>query len=256
MRGNPMKEKLLAGGTVRGLFAFEFFTPGLTSALAAAGAEFVILDMEHSGASIETMKAQCAFARGAGIVPMVRVPGLAYHLVAPMLDAGALGIMVPMMETPEQAQALAEHCRYRPEGKRGLAFRISHDDHATTDIVATMRAANRRTLVVPLIETALGIRNAHAMLAVPGIDMGWLGHYDLTSSLEIPGQFDNPIFEAAVDTFVDACKATGKPAGIVDGNPAFMRRMRDKGFRALGVGNDISVLQAGLKAGLDALGAA
>ncbi len=74
MRANPVRERLRAGGNAFGVMAFEFFTPGLSPVLAAAGAEFVLLDMEHSGISIETIKAQIAYAHGAGIVPMVRVP--------------------------------------------------------------------------------------------------------------------------------------------------------------------------------------
>ena len=105
MRPNSVRAKLLAGGTVYGPMAFEFFTPGLMPVLAAAGADFVILDMEHSGAGIETMKLQIAAARGLSIVPIVRVPGCHYHLIAPVLDAGAMGIMVPMVETGEQADS-------------------------------------------------------------------------------------------------------------------------------------------------------
>ncbi|MFI4988859.1 MAG: aldolase/citrate lyase family protein, partial [Alphaproteobacteria bacterium] len=111
MRPNPVREKLLAGGSAFGTMAFEFFTPGLPAVLARAGAEFVVLDMEHSGVGIETIKMQIAASRGTGIVPLVRVPGCHYHLVAPVLDAGAMGIMVPMVETVSQAESLAKWCR-------------------------------------------------------------------------------------------------------------------------------------------------
>ena len=84
MRANPVREKLRAGGNAFGVMAFEFFTPGLAPVLAAAGAEFVLLDMEHSGIAIDTVKAQIAYAHGAGIVPMVRVTACAYHLIAPV----------------------------------------------------------------------------------------------------------------------------------------------------------------------------
>src|SRR5207248_5288731 len=127
MRTNPVRERLRAGGNAFGIMAFEFFTPGLAPVLAASGAEFVLLDMEHSGISIYTVKAQIAHAQGAGIVPMVRVTACAYHLIAPVLDAGALGIMAPMIETREQAETLVAACRYRPEGRRGLGFGVSHD---------------------------------------------------------------------------------------------------------------------------------
>ena len=88
MRGNPVRAKLRKGGTVFGHMAFEFFTPGLCQIMANAGAEFCIFDTEHSGGGIETLKQQAAFARGTGLVPMARVPGSHYHLIAPVLDAG------------------------------------------------------------------------------------------------------------------------------------------------------------------------
>jgi hypothetical protein len=89
----------------------------------------VLLDSEHSGVGIETIKMQIAASRGLGIVPMVRVPGCHYHLIAPVLDAGAMGIMVPMVETAAQAGHIASWCRYRPEGVRGVAFGMPHDDY-------------------------------------------------------------------------------------------------------------------------------
>src|SRR4029078_183798 len=179
-------------------FAAEFFSPGLCGIAANAGADFVLFDMEHGGVGIDTLQAQFAFARGTGIAPLVRVPGLAYHLVAPVLDAGAMGIMVPMLETREQAEKLVSWCRYRPTGGRGLGFGFGHDDYSGGDVVPKAAAENERTLVIALIETATGLPNPDEILTVKGIDVGWLGHYDLTDSMGITGQFDNPAFEAAV----------------------------------------------------------
>ena len=88
MRSNPVREQLRKGSNALGVMAFEFFTSGLVPVLAASGAEFVLLHMEHSGVGIDTVKAQIAYANGAGIVPMVRVPGCAYHLIAPALAPG------------------------------------------------------------------------------------------------------------------------------------------------------------------------
>ncbi|MEQ8968637.1 MAG: aldolase/citrate lyase family protein [Azospirillaceae bacterium] len=253
---NTVRRTVEAGDTVHGVMAFEFFTPGLPASLAAAGAEYVILDMEHSGAGIETIKAQCALARGVGIVPLVRVPGIAYHLIAPVLDAGAMGIMAPMVETAAQAAELADACRYRPEGRRGLAFRVAHDSYATTDIAETMRAANDAVLVIALIESAAGIDNAFDILATPGIDVGWLGHYDLTDSLGIPGRFDHADFLAAADRLAAACGAAGKTAGIMDGDATLVAAMHARGYRMLGLGSDVGLLQAGYRSGLERVRAA
>ena len=157
MRGNPVRAKLRKGGTAFGHMAFEFFTPGLCQIMANAGAEFCIFDTEHSGAGIETLKAQAAFARGTGLVPMARVPGSHYHLIAPVLDAGMMGIMVPMVETAEQAAVIARWCRYRPQGTRGLAFAMPHDDYAGGDHIKAMKQANERTLVMALILSLIHI---------------------------------------------------------------------------------------------------
>lgn len=98
--------------------------------------------------------------------PFVRVPGLAYHLIAPVLDARAFGIMVPMIETAERAANLAKWCRYRPEGVRGLGFGVGHDDYDRGDVIPKMRNANERTLVMALIETATGIEKSGGFLSL------------------------------------------------------------------------------------------
>jgi 2-keto-3-deoxy-L-rhamnonate aldolase RhmA len=253
IRPNPVRAALADGGTAYGLMAFEFFTPGLMAVLTAAGADFVVLDMEHSGIGIDTIRAQIAASRGLGIVPIVRVPGCHYHLIAPVLDAGAMGIMVPMVETEAQARQIAAWCRYRPEGVRGLAFGMAHDDFTEGDVTRKMAEANARTLVIPLIETATGIANVEAIMAVDGIDVGWLGHYDLSNTMGITGQFDHPDFNAAVDALVAACRRNNKPPGILAGSVAMAEAFRARGFRCIGYGTDISLLRDALHDGLTRL---
>jgi 2-keto-3-deoxy-L-rhamnonate aldolase RhmA len=233
MRPNKLRARLDAGGTVYGTMAFEFFTPGLMAALEAAGADFALLDTEHSGVGIETIKMQVAAARGLDIVPMVRVPGCHYHLIAPVLDAGAMGIMVPMVETAEQARQIASWCRYPPQGVRGSAFGMAHDDYTGGDVVEKMRVANERTLVIALVETARGIADIDTIMGVEGIDIGWLGHFDLTASMGIPGQFEHPEFLRAVDSLVAACARNGKPAGFLAGSVEMAEAWRSRGFRAI-----------------------
>ena len=119
MRKNPVKSDLLAGKHVFGTMVFEFFTPGMPQIAKTAGAEFVLFDMEHSGVTIETLKGQIAACRGIGLVPMVRVPALQYHFIARCLDMGAMGIMVPMVESAAQAREIVSATRYPPSGRRG-----------------------------------------------------------------------------------------------------------------------------------------
>ncbi len=253
MLENPVRAKLKRGETAFGTMAFEFFTPGLPQILAAAGADFCLFDTEHSGAGIDTIKMQIAAARGVGLVPMVRVPGAHYHLIAPVLDAGAMGIMVPMVESAEQARNIAAWCRYRPDGVRGLAFNIAHDGYSGGDIVEKMRAANERTLVIALIETLAGIENVDAIMSVQGIDVGWLGHFDLSNAMGITAQFEHPELERAADRFLAACAKHGKAAGFLAGSLPQAEAWLKRGIRCLCYGTDVALLQTNLATALKIL---
>ncbi len=236
-----------------GVMAAEFFTPGFCQIAGNAGAEFVIFDMEHGGVGLDVLKAQMSFARGARVTPVVRVPGIAYHLIAPVLDAGAMGIMTPMVETREQAENLAKWCRYWPEGIRGLGFGVAHDDYRAGDIVEKMKQENERTLVIALVETAKGIMNAEEILSVEGIDVGWLGHYDLSNTIGITAQFDGPEFNAAVEKLFGACERHQKAAGFLATSVAQAREWRARGVRCLCYGTDIGVFQSALSEALQIL---
>lgn len=249
---NAVRARLLQGGAAFGTMAFEFFTPGLAPTLAAAGADFVLLDMEHSGLGIEGVKAQCAFARAAGIVPMVRIPAPQAALVPPVLDAGALGVMMPLVESAEQAQALVAACRYRPEGRRGLGFSVAHDAYTGGDALAKMRAANRAVLTIALVESAAGVADAEAIAAVPGLDLLWLGHFDLSDSLGEPGRFEAPAYRQAAARLRDAAAAAGKPIGWVAADAAQAADALAAGFRCICIGHEVMVLREALSAGFAA----
>ena len=253
MIANPVRAKLLAGGTAIGTMAFEFFTPGLAGVLASAGAEFIILDMEHSGAGIDTIKAQVGFCHAAGIVPMVRVPACERHLVSTVLDAGALGIMAPMLETRAQAEALVSWCRYRPEGVRGLAFGIAHDRYQTGAVAEAVRAANDAILTIALVETATGLANIEDILAVPGLDLGWYGHFDMSDSLGLTGQFEHPTVAAAEARLLAAAAAARKPFGWLARNGAQARDALARGYRCLCLSTDVGLMRSAFAADLQAL---
>ncbi|MCS6778826.1 MAG: aldolase/citrate lyase family protein [Geminicoccaceae bacterium] len=250
MDGRPcVRERLARGERVVGTMVFEVFTPGLPAILAAAGLDFVVLDTEHSGVGIDTLKTVLACARGLPLEVYVRVPEKSYAAVATVLDAGARGILVPMLETAEEARALVEWVRYRPEGKRGCAFGMAHDDYRAHDVVAYMAEANRRNLVMGLIETRKGIENVEAIAAVPGLDVLWLGHFDLTNDMGITAQFDHPEFWAAAHKLIAAAGAQGKTLAAADANLAYLEKLARLGFTMLGYGPDIAVLREGLRQG-------
>ena len=113
-----LKARIQSGELVAGTMALEFFVPGLPAIAAAAGAEFILLDMEHTGTSFETMRMLCAACRGLSIAPIIRVPTTEYSLIARALDIGAHGVMVPMVNTVAEASAAAYAMRYPPRGGR------------------------------------------------------------------------------------------------------------------------------------------
>jgi 2-dehydro-3-deoxyglucarate aldolase/4-hydroxy-2-oxoheptanedioate aldolase len=250
MRDNPVKHRLAQGGHSFGTMVFEFFTPGMAQIAAAAGAEFVLYDMEHSGAGIDTIKAQMAACRGLGAVPFVRVPTTQYHFIARCLDAGAMGIMVPMVDTVAQAREIVSFTRYPPHGIRGAGFGMAHDDYEGGPPPAKIAMANRRTLVMAQIETPRGAAAVDEIAAVDGIDVVWLGHFDLTNFMGIPGQFTHPDYLAAVDAIVAAARRHGKAAGFMATDETWARDYAAKGFRIMAYGLDSLLLQQSLARGL------
>ena len=253
MRSNSVKEKVRAGGVSIGTFMFEFSTTGIGRIAAQAGAEFAMFDMEHTGWSMETIRMLVATTRSTAMIPMVRIPATEYHFIARVLDVGAMGVMVPMVETAAQAQAIVAAAKYPPAGRRGAAFGVAHDDYASGDLVEKITSANDGVLLIALIETAAGVRNVAEIAAVPGIDVLWIGHFDLTNSLGIPGQFEHADFKAAVKQVLDACRRHEKVPGIMAGNIASGKALLDQGFRMIAYGGDLWLYQAAVREGVTAL---
>jgi 2-keto-3-deoxy-L-rhamnonate aldolase RhmA len=253
MDDNTVKRRLLAGERVFGTMVFEFFSPGMPQIAKVAGAEFILFDMEHTALDLAEVKRQVAACRGIGLPPYVRVPATDYHFIAHALDAGAMGIMVPMVESAEQAAFVVSCTRYPPAGRRGAAFGFAHDDYEGGEVAAKIAAADARTLVMALIETERGIANVDAIAAVPGIDVLWLGHFDLSNFLGIPGQFTHPRYLAGVDAIVGAARRHGKAAGFLAPDVAWGRDYLAKGFRAVAYGVDHLLFQKALADGIAAL---
>jgi len=173
-------------------------------------------------------------------------------LVQP-LDCGAMGIMVPLVQTRAEAEAIARATHYPPSGSRGAAFGIAHDDYAGTDLPAAIRAADARNLIMAKIETVIGVENIEAIISVPGIDLAFVGHMDLSVSLGAPGEYDTPAFEAAVDRVIASCKTTGKYGACLVTSPEAARKWIAHGFRFIIYSTDVILLGSALRDGLEAM---
>jgi len=245
-----LKQKLARDGHAFGTMDVEFFVPGIAQIAKNAGAEFVLYDMEHSGAGIDTIKQQCAYCRGLGIAPLVRVPGTEYDFIARVLDAGAHGVMVPMVDTAEQAAFIAACAHYPPRGRRGSGFGMAHDDYLPGDPVDKMRIAHERTLTIVQIETAAGLANVEAIAATAGVDVLWLGHFDLTNFMGIPGRFDHPDYLAALRRIVAAANAHGKIAAFLALDERWAGEYWALGFRMFAFGLDSDMVLRTLAGGI------
>ena len=254
MQTNPVKQRLAAGGNAFGSMIFEFLTPGMPRLLKNAGAEYAMYCMEHTGASYETLKPQIALCRALGVAPLVRVPGTEYDFIARALDCGALGVMVPLVDTAAQAEFIVSCTRYPPAGgRRGAAFGFAHDDFEGGDVVAKMKMIHARTLVIAMIETKAGLENVDAIAAVPGVDVLWLGHFDLSNFLGIPGDFANPVFQDAIRRIIGAAKKHGKAAGYMAASAALGKEYLGHGFRMIATGTDQGMLQEATRAMLEGM---
>jgi len=253
MRPNPLKAKLQRGERSYGVFAFEFLTPGLAQAVKEAGAEFLLLDMEHSGAGMDTIKQQLAYCRGVDIVPFVRVPTGQYHFVARVLDLGALGVMVPMVETAQQARDIVSWSQYPPRGRRGAILVGAHDDYSAGSVREKFQAANERFLTMVQVETEVGVANVEEIAAVPGVDCISTGYLDLSNFLGVPGQFNHPMYLAAMDRIAAAGKKHGKILATAAPNEAFAREYVARGFQVVSFGTDVHLLQSALAQRIQAM---
>lgn len=247
MKPNAIKKDVLAGKTVAGAMIFEFFSPGMSAILAHAGCRFVLYDMEHTGLGFETLKWLFASCRGLPIEPMVRVPRGEYTWLARSLDLGARGVMVPMVESAEQAQSIVQACRYPPIGRRGAAFGFAQCDYLGGDVGEKVRCYNDRTMVIVQIETERGLEQVEKIAAVDGVDVLWVGHFDLSNFMGMPGRFDDSRFDAAMRRVAEVARHNGKAAGFMATDAAWISRTREMGYTMIAGGTDTGLLELAMK---------
>jgi 2-dehydro-3-deoxyglucarate aldolase/4-hydroxy-2-oxoheptanedioate aldolase len=253
MRANGVKSTLAAGGVAFGTSVYEFATPGFPRIAASTGIDFIIYDTEHTGWTTETLRPLLAATRATEVVPMVRVSSLDYAKIAGILDIGAMGIMVPTVESGEDARRIVEYASYPPVGRRGAAFGFAHDDFRGEDPVASMRSANAEKFLICLIETAAGVRNADEIAAVEGIDCIWIGHFDLSMSLGLLAQFQHPDYLTAVAQIEAAAKRHDKVLGYTAPNVEEAERKLDAGYRCISYSGDIVMYQQTLGMAIGAM---
>jgi 4-hydroxy-2-oxoheptanedioate aldolase len=242
-----LKDRIQSGdGVLRGVLSLVPSAVA-TQAIAAAGADFVLIDREHGPIDRETVHAMIAATAGTACAPLVRVPGIDEAEVTAALDAGAEGIVFPMIRTAEEAERCVSLTTYPPAGTRGWGPFVGHSRFNVSAADYTGAVAPRLTCSV-LIETAEAVQNIDAILAVPGIDIAVIARYDLSMSLGVHGKFESQEFTDAVATVERAAATANVPIGGIALTPAESAALASRGYRLLVNAVDVVVLQAGVAA--------
>jgi 4-hydroxy-2-oxoheptanedioate aldolase len=242
MRSNYVRHKLKRGEPSIGTW-LTLPTPTAATFMARTGFDWLTVELEHTPITLETAAACFSIIAASGKIPLVRVPWNTAENIKRVLDSGAFGIVVPMVNTRAEAEAVVRAARYRPLGDRSIGGQLPAANFETD--ASTYRArANEEILVVAMLETAEAVKNADEILSVPGIDAFFIGPNDLHNSLGKPPVFesDAPEFLHAIDRLLAAGKKHNVPAGIhVVDAPAALRRLA-QGFQFIAITSETGMM--------------
>ena len=245
MLENKLREKLGKGGVVLGTFMFTY-SPTVMEILGHSGFDFVIIDTEHAPTGISdtiTLEHIIRAAEVSGTVPLVRLPERSKVMTQKALDAGAKGIVVPWVQTKEDAEEAVKDTKYPPMGHRGSCFLTRPTGYSSKFTPDYWESANRNTMVIPLIENQKGLDNIEDILSVPGIDFIFFGGRDYSMSCGF-AQVDNPVTKAARERLIEKCNEHGVPMANFLYSPfsESVKNSVEKGARVLVAGGDVSLL--------------
>ena len=246
---NHAKRRLQDGKLSLGIGLRQARTVDIATVARGCGFDWLFIDMEHNSMDVDTAAQISMAALESGITPVVRVPGHESFHASRLLDSGAMGIVAPHVDTPEQAARIAAHCRFPPAGKRSIPGALPQVGFEALPVAQLIREVNEATLVVAMLETPQAIENADEIAGVAGIDVLLIGGNDLAAEMGIPGEFAHPRMEAAFRHVIAACRRHGKfpgMGGIYDHD--VMARYVGAGARFVLSGSDLSFMIAGAKA--------
>lgn len=244
-----LKARLAAGETLLG--AWCMIPEALTAeALSRAGFDWVLIDMQHGCMDYETALSMIRAVDLGGAAPIVRAPWNDPGVIGRLLDAGALGVVIPMIQTAEDARRAVEACLYPPAGRRSFGpIRVGLRDGP-----GYFADANDRVLVIPMIETAEALADADAIARTPGVDALFVGPFDLSIALGLPpGDNDGkPAFDAAIAKVGKAARDAGKATAVLS-NAAVAPLRLSQGFQLVSVVTDLSTLTLAARADLQSV---
>ena len=244
---NPLAQRLRSGGVGLALMIKHARTVDIALAAKTCGFDALYFDLQHSTVPEEAVAQISAAAVQAGITPIARIPDRGYGTALRLLDAGALGIVVPDLTTAEDAREAVSYCKVAPLGNRSNAGRYPHFAYQAVPAVEARNTLNDNTLLIVMVETAAALENVDAIAAVPGVDVVHIGSSDLSSDLGFPGQNTHPKVISAIERVVAACKKHGKipgMGGLSGGDPKHYEQAIKLGARFFSAANEWSLMMS------------
>lgn len=251
MKTNHVRENLKAGNPAIGCF-LGLGSPSVAELMAHAGFDWLVIETEHNGLDSAEIEHMLRAIDGTDAVPIVRVPSSDQVFIQRALDMGAMGVLVPMVRSAEEARAVVSATRYPPEGTRSWGplrasgYTFDNDDY--------FERANENMLVALILETKDALDDLETVAGVPGVDVIFLGPWDMSLALGLdPRQLPLPEIDTVLDRIVEVASKTGVAAGVGAGTPEGLREQQAAGVTFLSYGPDYSLLVRAARAGLEAL---
>ena len=246
MRRNIVKQRLSRGETVIGTMVQEVRTPAIAQILKQVGFDFFMVDMEHGPYNLESVSDIIRMGRVMDMCPLVRVASPEYHLITGPLDMGAMGIMMPRIETRDEVDELVACMKYPPLGKRGCSSDAPHSEYDFGPLTEFLSTNNEDTFVIAQIERKIAVDHIDDLLSVPGVDAALIGPEDLSISMGFPGQTKDPVVVEAIEKVIASAQKHGVVAGIHMGNIEALKQWMKKGMRLIMYSSDLGfIMDAG-----------
>ncbi len=243
---NPARERLRKGELSLGIGLRQARTVDIAAAMASCGFDWLFIDLEHGTMPLDTAVQISLAALTAGITPVVRVPSRQYALATRALDGGALGIVMPHVDSAEEARSIVGHLKYPPLGHRSMAGAMALFGFRAVPTGEAAKTMNDESLIVVMLETPQAIAEAEAIAAVEGVDVLLVGTNDLMMEMGLPGQFAHAEVARAYERVIAACRKHGKWPGMGGVySEELLAKYVGTGMRMIIAGNDFGLLMAG-----------
>lgn len=243
-----LRARIHAGETLFGAW-LGLGSPAAAELLGRAGFDWLVIDLEHGAATESELLAHLTAVEGTGAAALVRPQSGERLRMGRALDLGAEGLVVPRLDTADQAREAVTFLRYPPDGQRGVAL-LTRGARLGSVSHADVASLNRDIVGIVQIETPSALAHADEIAAIDGVDVLFVGPADLSHSLGVPGQFGHATYLAGLRSVVAACRAHGKAAGILLYDPASFGPHIELGFTFVGLGADLSFVVGGGSAAL------